>query len=405
MRLRSALFAMLLMSSVGCQDRPKPTPVPEAASAPAPVASSAAVAKPKVHTKELLSPVYAIDKIYPSMQGPSSVEDFQLLPGDEPELVWVVGFEAVMMDGSGDKQVAQDFMCHSNLDMEPVDHLEVFEQRDKAISGRLFTLSQGQQRIDLPEGFGIPMLSTEQLSLNTQVLNLNMKDGKAEVRHRVFLRFVRDKDLTKPYQALYSAGAYGLKLLEGGDGHYGADGKGSDDNHGAACLPGENAGTNVFDDTKGRKFTGHWKVKPGREENHTRVTDIMGLPWDTTLHYVAVHLHPFAESLELRDRTTGKTVYKASTKQLEGGIGLAHVDHYSSTEGLKLFKDHEYEMISVYNNTSGDEHDSMAVFNLYILDKEFKKPDLEKVKAALKAKKAAAPAGSAAPKPDADKLM
>ncbi len=33
-------------------------------------------------------------------------------------------------------------------------------------------------------------------------------------------------------------------------------------------------------------------VQPGREENHTRVTEIMNLPFDTKIHYIAVHMHP-----------------------------------------------------------------------------------------------------------------
>jgi len=37
----------------------------------------------------------------------------------------------------------------------------------------------------------------------------------------------------------------------------------------------------------------------------------MNLRFDTTLHYIAVHLHPFAEFLELRDLTADKSILKA----------------------------------------------------------------------------------------------
>jgi hypothetical protein len=282
-------------------------------------------------------------------------------------------------------------MCHTNLDVDPTDHGGRFGAK-KAITGRLFTLSQGQYRIDMPAGFGIPVQSDEPIAVNTQVLNLNMTEGKKKVRHRVLMRYVRDAEVKKPMKPLYVAGAYGLKLLEGDDGHYGLESKheGHHGHHGyrgnhregadasevdhTACLPGKNAGTNSFDDGQGRVFTGHWVVEPGREVNHTRVTELMDLPFDTTLHYVAVHLHPFAESLELKDLTTGKTAYKAKTRQADKGVGLAHVDFYSSPEGIPLYKDHEYEIISVYNNTSGKPQDSMAVMNLYLLDQEFKRP-------------------------------
>ena len=107
-------------------------------------------------------------------------------------------------------------------------------------------------------------------------------------------------------------------------------------------------------------------MPPGREENHTRVTSMMNLPRDTQVHYIAVHLHPFAESLELRDITTGKTVYKAVARQTAGRVGLADVQSYSSEEGMPLYKGHEYELISKYNNTSGVDQDSMATMMLYV---------------------------------------
>ena len=40
-------------------------------------------------------------------------------------------------------------------------------------------------------------------------------------------------------------------------------------------------------------------AESGREVNHTPVTSLMALPFDTTIHYIAIHLHPFAESVEL----------------------------------------------------------------------------------------------------------
>jgi hypothetical protein len=419
--MRPQLLLLCLASLLGCDDKatprpdaPQPTVVATDAGSAGKV-SAARVSGPKLYEHVLLSPVYKVDKIYKSMRGPHHTDDVALAVGlssgsDEPELLWVVGFEATMVDKTGDKAMSQEFMCHTNLDMDASQHRELFGAA-KQITGRLFTLSQGQYRIDMPKGYGIPILSSELVSVNTQVLNLNMKEGKAEVRHRVVMRYHRDTELKQPMKALYAAGAYGLKLLEGKDGHYGrAHDKASAEQSGeqsaehgdqhTACLPGSNASNNSFDDGAGRTFTGHWVVEPGREKNHTRVTELMDLPFDTTLHYVAVHLHPFAETLELKDLTTGTTVYKAKTRQTDKGIGLAHVDFLSSEKGVPLYKDHEYELVSVYENTSGEAQDSMAVMNLYLLDKEFKKPDLSQVKAKieqLKKGEAAqpAPVGSA----------
>ncbi|MEM1031271.1 MAG: hypothetical protein AAF928_19870 [Myxococcota bacterium] len=412
----SCIGAVALLS-LACGDRrgdvePEASVAPTASVAPVPTAaaSTPGPANPPptvvhgapVRERVLLSPVYEVDRLYPSMTGPNSTETVKLGEQSDaaPELVWVVGFEATMVAADGATPASQEFMCHTNLDVDPIDHRARFGEK-KPITGRLFTLSQGQYRIDMPLGFGIPVQSDESILVNTQVLNLNEEGGAPPVRHRVSLRYVRDAELARPLTPLYVAGAYGLKLLEGEDGHYGLDpaatgatsgdalhragtapassaAAGKDppsmDTQHTACLPGTNAGTNAFDDGRGRSFTGHWVVPPGREVNHTRVTDLMALPFDTTLHYVAVHLHPFAETLELKDLTTGNTVYRAKARQADRGVGLAHVDFFSSQEGIPLYRDHEYEIVSVYNNTSGVPQDSMAVMNLYLRDMEFRAP-------------------------------
>jgi cyclophilin family peptidyl-prolyl cis-trans isomerase len=92
------------------------------------------------------------------------------------------------------------------------------------------------------------------------------------------------------------------------------------------------------------------------------------------MHYATVHLHPFAVSLTLRDVTTDKTIWKATAKNPEQGVGLAHADSFESLKGVPLYRDHKYELISEYNNTSGVNQDSMASIFFGLSDPEFKKP-------------------------------
>ena len=101
------------------------------------------------------------------------------------------------------------------------------------------------------------------------------------------------------------------------------------------------------------------------------VTEMLELPYDTTIHYILAHVHPFCESLELRDLTTGESVVKLEMKQVENQIGLSHTEHFESVEGLPLYKDHGYEMVSIYNNTSDKEQDAMAVMIFFLKDKTF----------------------------------
>ena len=321
--------------------------------------------------RTLLSEVYTIDRKYRSMMGPSSGQAVRLSDAEPPELLWITGYAAVMVGPDGDSPRAQEFMCHSNLDIDVEAHEKLLGE-NRAFSPRLFTLSQGQLDIRFPAGYGIPVMSNEKLDLTTQVLNLNLEGESIEVRHKVHLDFVRDRDVAGKMRALFPIAGYGLTLLEGEGGYFGVP-QPEAEVHGPGCLVGDAASDHEYEDGLGRKFSGHWVVPPGREVNRTLVTRLMQVPYDTTIHYIAVHLHPFAESLELRDLTAGKTVFKSEAKNFEDRIGLAHVDYLTSVEGVEVFADHEYEMVSVYDNTTSEPQDSMAVMYMYLRDLEFDK--------------------------------
>jgi len=193
----------------------------------------------------------------------------------------------------------------------------------------------------------------------------------------VTLEFVRDRDLKGPLKPVFMTAAFGMKPigLKGDD--VSKPLRVASGGPGPSCDLGEHAPNatqhNVHSDPKGT-FSSHWLVRPGKEILRTPVTQLLSLPSDTTVHFVSIHVHPFAQSLELRDLTTGKTIFKSRVKGLRRGIGLSRVTHFSSRKGIALLKDHEYELVSVYNNTSGVNQDSMAGMLLYLLDKNFKKP-------------------------------
>ncbi len=322
------------------------------------------------HHREVLSPVYKVDKKYRSMMGPQSSTEVKLGDPKADELIWITGYEATMVGADGRTPQPQEFMCHSNLDLDPVKHRRAVPSQ-AAISGRLFTLSQGQFEIRFPEGFGIPVRSSEALSLTTQVLNLNHDPADFDVRHRVKILFRRHRELKRPMTALFQKSVYGLALLEGEDGHFGhAPGS----HEGQGCLEKANASDHEYADAFGRRFTGHWVVQPGREVNRTPVTRLLALPQDARVHYIAVHLHPFAQSLTLIDKTTNKTVFASSAENFADKIGLKRVDYLSSPKGIMIHHDHDYELVSVYENTTDQPQDSMAVMYMYFADPSFRAP-------------------------------
>ena len=73
-------------------------------------------------------------------------------------------------------------------------------------------------------------------------------------------------------------------------------------------------------------------------------------------------------------------MFKSRTRPFSDKVGLEHVEYFSSEKGIPVFKDHEYELVSSYNNTTSEDQDSMAVLLLYLQDKKFQKR--ERVKAA-----------------------
>ena len=345
------------------------------------VATTAAAAGAPVRQYQFLSDVYTIDKKYRSMEGPASVRKIHLLEG-APELLWITGVKTEMVKEDGETPQLPELMCHVNVDIEAERHRALFDLK-RHVATRLVTLSQGMTDTRVPEGFGFPIASNEPLVVYTQVLNHNIENPDLKVRHRVTVEYIRDRDLRAPIKPLMNLGASGMVILDdnplaiGGVPAPGPAAAGGE--HGATCLmlqraPNAAGMGSDYVDPQGRKLTGHWVVPPGRQVNHSDVTWFMNLPFDTTLHYAAVHLHPFAESLTLRDVTADKTIFVAKTRNPEGKIGLDHVDTFLSREGVKLFKNHQYELVSVYDNPTKETYDSMASIFFGFADREFVKP-------------------------------
>ena len=202
--------------------------------------------------------------------------------------------------------------------------------------------------------------------------HLNEQAVTLHVRHRVTVEYVRHSELETEMKPLRVLSAQGMVAVDEQARYYGKIDPNAEE-HGPGCSVGQLAGERTFKDRSGDSYIAHWIVKPGREENRTLVTNWMRVPYDTSVHYIAVHLHPFADSLELRDLTTGDTVFKSKATKSIGRIGLDHVEFFSSEEGVRLYKGHEYALISVYNNTSGEQQDAMAVMFVYMVDNNFEK--------------------------------
>jgi hypothetical protein len=331
----------------------------------------------------VLSKVYTIDRKYRSMEGPSSVQKVYLGSSQKPELLWITGIRTEMVAEDGMTPQLPELMCHVNVDLDTGRHQALFDL-PRPTAARLMTLSQGMLSAKLPPGFGFPIASNEPLLLFTQVLNHNIEHpNNLKVRHRVTFEYVRDADLKEPMKPLFNLGASGMVQLNDNPLALASMMPSSSDatgDHAAGnCLigmraPNATASAADYVDPSGRHMTGHWIVPPGRQVNSSDITWFLRLPYDTRLHYAAVHLHPFAESLSVRDVTTGATLLQSRATNPKLGVGLTHVDTFTSTDGVPLYKEHKYELVSVYNNTTKSNADSMASVFLGLDDSDFAKP-------------------------------
>jgi len=320
----------------------------------------------------VLSGVHVVDRLYPSMTGPKTKGGFQITEDDKPELIWITGYEATMKSSDGRVSESQQYMCHSNLDW--AGRLPGFQKNRN--NKRVFTLSQGQLSLQLPFGFGIPMSSTEWLDLTTQVLNMHQHTGRKEVRHQTTIRFVRDEDGQKVKMRPLTYRTTAIRVSLEDDAIVFNELNPTKLQKEASCLPGQDAdqGNRPSFDKKGRRYSAHWMVPPGRHRFRTLATPELNLKQDTLIHYIAVHAHPFVDFVEFRDLTANESVFRSNARNVKDSIGIDHIDHFSSTAGKPIFKDHEYEIVTEYNNTSGKAQDAMAVMYLYLYDADFESP-------------------------------
>ncbi len=306
-----------------------------------------------------------MDKKYLNMEGPYSTHEFSISQDNKADQLWITGYDVEILSENAALPEPQKYLCHS-----------VITRGDKA----LVTISQGQENIRFPEGFGIPTSGDTKLTLFSQVLNPDDTHEKITVRNKSTVHVIDDHALTHPLKPLFLRTAIAFKKGEkfGLFSHlrswndfwfdvkylFGLNcrNKGFPFHFGGV---NERNCSNVSDDF----VTLHWLVKPGRDINRSDITKYLAIPYDTTIHYINFHVHPFAESIELRDATDNVSLFKSSVQNTPDQKSLAPFHDFSSQEGIPVYKNHRYELISVYNNTSSENKTAMAVMFLYLLDK------------------------------------
>lgn len=314
----------------------------------------------------LLSPEFEIDTLFPSMTGPSDIHYFSLINNRKPALLWVTGYATKVRDAANSKNLPTDYLCHNNLDYALADYCDYWQLKDRTrtLIPRLGTITQGQQQIHFPVGFGLPMMSDHSLSTATQVLNVNEPELKTKVRHSVELNYVRDDEKTQNYKPLFQQ-SINVQVK--------VDTAAMPSNSTAGivdCSPALPTIAFLSSRENGDLYTGHWIVREGKDTMRYDVTNMLQLPFSTTLHYAGVHVHPYCTALALIDKTTNEIVFHSAIENVPNTTKMSHIDVFSSIEGTMMYDDHKYELVCYTNNDSGKEQDMMAVMLLYLYDQE-----------------------------------
>lgn len=338
--------------------------------------STVAGEKPNSYKANFYSGPLLIDTIYRSMQGPYEIKKLQLAE-EKDDLLWIIGYQSEVFYADRDKKLGAEYMCHNNLNYSNKASFP-WKIKTSGANSRIFTLSEGQTRLEFPEGFGIPIPGNQGLDMVSQVLNHHQNEIHLESRHHVQFDYLKDSELNSPMKALYQQSIFVTKQIAGPAGSYGLSELCIDHHLDSNALKGNapahdcsiDISSKHYDpyrDSHGRIYTGHWRLPIGRDTLTTDVTRMLDLQEDSRIHMIGVHLHPYGQSLSLWDKSNDSLLYSAELKPKSDGFGFDTIGYYKSTEGIPVYLDHQYELVSVYNCTdSVEEHTAMAVMYLYL---------------------------------------
>ena len=326
-----------------------------------------------------------VDRIYKSMEGPMTAKESfietnfynVILSAVSPELLWITGYKVELFDDHNNR-LSDDFMCHNNLNIGK-NNILPWKLNTLGTDKRLFTLTEGQVELHLPDNYGIPILSNQRLRIDFQVLNHNLQKINLNVKQIVTIYYKYDNECNQQMKALYQQSAFITKQVSGPIGNFNevpysmsdsVKNKYKDEvklccsNLSMLSLKGY-----PFIDNYKREFTGHWTIDDSLETISTDVTPMLNLKYDTKIHFFSVHVHPFCQSLELIDETNATSIFKANAINFTDKIGLKNISKKESPEGVQLFKDHKYILTSIYNKTVPEKHTAMATMFLYCEEK------------------------------------
>ncbi|HVR85702.1 MAG TPA: peptidylprolyl isomerase [Planctomycetota bacterium] len=299
-----------------------------------------------------------------------------------PALYWLKGLKVDVLDENDQPAPTAEFVCHYNLDVAPAYRNQMFPQGERCVGTRIATLTQGQTEILFPEGYAVPVASSETWSMVFQAAN-RTTDAHRRVKHRCTMYFIKDSDLVHPVTALHWYTPYVTVVIDKAS----EEALKQEKSGCPSCLGmavGVNAPNNTANGTLGDRFgqrlSGHWVVPPGERKWATVIgdRDFGFAVKDRVIHAVWSHVHPMCAALSLY-RTTGPNrelifCNKVRTRT-HPGLEVENIEFLSSKAGIPLPRGATYELEATYSNTTDQPLDSMAVAGIFFEDPTFARPD------------------------------
>ncbi len=289
-----------------------------------------------------LGPLH-VDRKYPSMTGPSKTGQVTIGTGAASKNIWIKSFRVDVEADTGES-VSSEYLCHS----------WVVLGKPQLGDQRLMTVSQGQEEMKFPQGFAIKAENAaNNAAILAQALN-NNEDINKNLSYKLTVHYLSDTDAEK--YALKALRTITVAVM-------------AKDTHTAPAESGDicTAQDGMLEPMlAGMSSLVHFNVPPGRHEYTSPIERTNPIYMGGSIHYIKLHLHPYGESVTLTDKTRGKTVWHGKTLKDANKAVLTDADFYASIEGIKIEPTHEYEITTVYNNTSDTATDAMAVLRLYV---------------------------------------
>ena len=314
----------------------------------------------EINTYKMISPDFYIDGIYKSMEGPKATNYVQLT--QDSSLVWIKSFEVKALDSKTRKVISNDFICHTNIDFNDTNYYTSLNLKNRIGKNypRMTSLSHGLEKFSLPEGYGIPMKGNEWLMVTTQSLNHNLPNENRLIKHEVSIVYSKEKNL-KPLmnRTVFIELPYDKKDPF----------KEPLDPQSNQCIPVETK-NHSYTDRNGNMLSGHWVIPIGKKTYSSSINNQLQIKDSLRLQAAAIHVHPFATSISIFDKTANKTIFKSNIVNHKKSIGLTKIDAFSSIEGVWMYTNHDYILTMDVNNTSQIKQDMMGCMFLFFYDKE-----------------------------------